>query len=40
MDVKKEYSISKEIAIVFTVGGSLGLFLVVVSLLIVEHLKG
>jgi len=40
MDVEKEYSVPKELVIVFTVGFSLGVFLLVVGLLIVEFLKG
>ncbi len=40
MDEQKEYSVSKEIGIVFTVGFSVGLILLVVGLLIVEFLKG
>ncbi len=40
MDEQKEYSIGKEFGIVFTVGFSLGLILLVIGLLIVEFLKG
>ena len=37
---KKEYNVAREIMIVFTIGVSLGLFLLVASLLIVEFFKG
>jgi hypothetical protein len=40
MDEQKEYSVVKEIGIVFFIGFSLGLFLLVAALLIVEFLKG
>jgi hypothetical protein len=39
MDEKKEYSIAKEVGIVFTIGISLGLFILIVGLLIVEFMK-
>ncbi len=40
MDEQKEYSIVKEIGIVFTVGFSVGLSILVMGLAIVEFLKG
>ncbi len=40
MDEQKEFSVVKEIGIVFTIGFSAGLFILVIGLLIVEFLKG
>ncbi len=40
MDEQKEFSVVKEIGIVFTIGFSVGLFILVIGLLIVEFLKG
>lgn len=40
MDEQKEYSVAKEVGIIFTVGFSLGLFILIIGLLIVEFLKG
>ena len=40
MDEKKEYSVAKEITIVSSIGFSLGLFIIVIGLLIVEFIKG
>ena len=40
IDEQKEYSVGKEIGIVLTAGFSLGLTLLVISILIVEFLKG
>lgn len=40
MDEQKENSIVKEIGVVFTIGFSLGLFILVMGLAIVEFLKG
>ncbi len=40
MDEQKEFSVVKEIGFVFTIGFSVGLFILVIGLLIVEFLKG
>ena len=40
MDEQKEYRVAKEVGIVFTIGFSLGLFILIIGLLIVEFLKG
>jgi hypothetical protein len=40
MNEQKEYSVFKEIGIVFSIGFSLGLFVLVISIVIVEFLKG
>lgn len=40
MDEQKEYSVAKEVGIIFTVGFSLGLSILIIGLLIVEFLKG
>jgi uncharacterized membrane protein YciS (DUF1049 family) len=40
MAEQKEYSVGKELGIVFSIGFSIGLFILVVSILIVEFLKG
>ncbi len=40
MDEQKEFSVVKEIGIVFTIGFSVGLFILIIGLLIVEFLKG
>lgn len=39
MNEQKEYSVFKEIGIVFSIGFSLGLFILVISIVIVEFLK-
>lgn len=40
MDEQKEYSVAKEVGIVCSIGLSLGLFILIIGLLIVEFLKG
>jgi hypothetical protein len=40
MDEQNEYSVAKEITIVSSIGLSLGVFILVIGLLIVEYLKG
>jgi uncharacterized membrane protein YciS (DUF1049 family) len=40
MDEQKEFSVAKEVGIVFTIGFSVGLFILIIGLLVVEFLKG
>jgi hypothetical protein len=40
MEEQKEYSVVREIGIVFSIGFSLGMSLLIVGLLIIEFLKG
>ncbi len=40
MDKQKEYSVVREICIVFSIGFSLGMSLLIIGLLIIEFLKG
>jgi hypothetical protein len=40
MEEQKEYSVVREIGIVFSIGFTLGMFVLVISLAIVEFLKG
>ncbi len=40
MEEQKDYSVAREIGIVFSIGVSLGLTLLVIGILIVEFLKG
>jgi uncharacterized membrane protein YciS (DUF1049 family) len=40
MEDQKEYRVVREIGIVFSIGFTLGMFVLVISLAIVEFLKG
>jgi hypothetical protein len=40
MEEQKEYSVVREIGIVFSIGFSLGMSLLIIGLLIIEFLKG
>ena len=40
MEEQKEYRVVREIGIVFSIGFTLGMFVLVISLAIVEFLKG
>jgi hypothetical protein len=40
MEEQKDYSVVREMAIVFSIGFSLGMSLLIIGLLIIEFLKG